>query len=167
MQAPVSKLQKEKLVGFHSNAASLEVREKLMGTVALLPRGADPVSCLPELLTGVFPLFLGFFHSCPLCLSSSLDLFPCGLLFSFTVLFRFLSLCSLYIFGRFLVCGYHEVYVYCSLSIEVYFKLIGVQVRIYSVRTTFSRPSPCFMLSMSYFRSFCGVYLLTTYCSLS
>lgn len=35
--APMSQLQKEKLIGFHSDAASLEVREKLGGAVCLAP----------------------------------------------------------------------------------------------------------------------------------
>lgn len=52
--------------------------------------------------------------------SSSPDLFPCGLLGSFSALFEFLSLNSLYIFCRFLVCGYHRFYI----SAAVYFNLI-------------------------------------------
>ena len=33
---------------------------------------------------------------------------------------------SLNIFCRFLVCGYHEAYVYHFISVTVYFKLIGI-----------------------------------------
>lgn len=125
-------------------------------------------------------------YSCPLFLSSSLDLLPCGLLF-----LSVLSLSSSCIFCRFGVCGFCEDYLQLgqkkvhsceytkqSLRLIIHYCLI---FHTNDCEPTFA--PPCVSLSiavyfktfmfehllilMSCFRSSCAVYLLPAYCSLS
>ena len=56
--------------------------------------------------------------------SSSFALFPCDLMTIFIVMFGFLSLFFVYIYYRFLGFGYPEVYIWVSVHIHDYFKLL-------------------------------------------
>ena len=71
------------------------------------------------------------------------------------VLFSWFSLYSLCIFCSFFVMG---TYVYHSIAIAVFVKIISIYIQIYSKRTTFLLSPSCFMFLMLYFISFCYVF---------
>ena len=67
-----------------------------------------------------------FLCASPVVCWFSLVFYLGGLLVFFSVLFRLLTLCGLYVLWRCLVCGFTEVYVCHSLPVAVYSKLKGI-----------------------------------------
>ena len=102
-------------------------------------------------------LVLCFCSSSPI--SSSFYFFLCGLIIFFSGMFVLLSFGFLYIYWRFLICGYNEVHLCWCIPISTYFKLTVIYVQTHCKRLIFLVSSPILYFFFSLIRAFYFLFI--------